>query len=147
MNRGWYYKARAFAADRCGNVAVEFALVAPVFILLIVGLLDYGIAARERSALDAATRAGLQVLLADSDETAAAEATAALIAPDAEVSADVACICVDGAVVDCASGTCAAGAPRRFVTVTATLSHTLMFPWPGTADPMSLESTATARAR
>lgn len=129
------------------NVAVEFALVAPIFVLLIVGIVDYGVAARDRSALDAAARTGLQVLLADSENVVGAEDAAAAVAPDASVDAQVSCVCVDGAIVDCDAGTCASGAPKRFITVTVTQDHPLMFPWPGFDDPMELSAVATARAK
>lgn len=126
---------------------VEFALLAPVFVFLIMGIVDYGVAARNRAALDAAARTGLQVLIADYNDEAEAEASAAVVAPDADVDVSVACVCSDGAVVDCASGTCASGVPRRIATVIVTQDHTLVFPWPGIADPLQLTATAVGRAQ
>ena len=147
MLQDWLNKVLALARGCQGNVAVEFALVSPVFITLLVGLADYGLAARERSTMDAAVRSGLAVLLSDPSDTAGAITTAEAIAPDAAIDATVECVCTDGMVIDCESGTCSSGSPRRFVTVTASQNLTLMFPWPGFTDPLPLNSLATARAR
>lgn len=133
--------------DARGAIAVEFALTAPIFILMLVGLADYGLAARQRSTLDAAARSGLQALLNNPGNMTQAKAVAESIAGDATVEASMACTCVDGSSVDCTAGVCADEAPRRVVIVSATQPHVLLFPWPGFASPLSLSAVAQGRTR
>ena len=54
----------AFARDRHGAAALEFAILAPVFVLVLIGLLEFGRALHLRNALnDAADRAQRMVLI------------------------------------------------------------------------------------
>jgi Flp pilus assembly protein TadG len=137
---------RRVLSDTRGNVAIEFALVAPIFALLIMGLADFGFMTRERSTLDAAARAGLQVILTDPGDTVLAEELAQEMAPDADVDADVACQCPDGTPTAC-NTTCSGQLPLRFVAMTATVEWPLLFPWPGLANPFVLESFAKGRTQ
>jgi Flp pilus assembly protein TadG len=50
--------ARAFAGDRRGVAAVEFALVTPIFCLLLAGIVDLGGALYTKFRLDSAVTAG-----------------------------------------------------------------------------------------
>jgi len=52
------FSARAFAGDRRGVAAVEFALVTPIFCLLLAGIVDLGGALYTKFKLDAAVTAG-----------------------------------------------------------------------------------------
>lgn len=137
---------RELVADARGNVAVEFALVMPVFVLLVMGLAEFGFMARERSTLDAAARAGLQVILEDPTDTSDAEELALELAPGADVEAVTECECPDGTPTAC-NTTCSGALPLRFVTVTATADWPLIFPWPGVGDPVTLESMAEGRTQ
>lgn len=128
-----------------GNVAIEFALAAPIFITMMMALADYGRAMLTRGELDAAARAGLQVLMRDWTATADAISAAQSVAPDADVSTTVACICTNGTSVSCASGKCPIGVPRKTATVSLTESQPLLLPWPMFEDPMPLAATALGR--
>jgi Flp pilus assembly protein TadG len=55
--------ARAFAADRSGAAAVEFALVAPSLFLLMLGLTEFGIYAWNRHSLEFATEETARVVM------------------------------------------------------------------------------------
>lgn len=137
----------AAQVNRDGNVAVEFALVMPIMILMIVGIADYGLAFRERSSLDAAARAGLQVLLKSPTNTSGAEVMAEALVPAASAAATLTCTCSDGATVSCASGTCGIGAPRQVATVTVTETYSLLLAWPGFENPRALSATALGRLK
>ena len=139
-------KISRLPADIGGNIAIEFALVAPVFILMIVGLADYGLATRERAVLDAAARAGLQALLFNSANIGGAEAAATAMAPAAVVTTSIVCTCDSGVGVSC-SGTCPTGLPRRSGRVDVSHDHTLLLNWPGFPDPVVLTATAAGRLR
>lgn len=137
-------RLRSFLCDISANMAIEFALVAPIMMTLIIGIADFGIAAREKAELQAAARAGLQAVLVDPDDLEGAEAAAEAVAPEATVAAVSSCRCADGTAVAC-DGACAAGAVRRRVSVTAGRDLTLLFPWPGVEDPFPVRGVAEAR--
>lgn len=132
--------------DERGNVAVEFALVLPFFLLLLMGLVDYGLAAREKSRLESAARAGLQAVLTAPEDTSGALAAAEAVAGDAEIDVATACLCADGTEVAC-SDTCTVGNRRQVVTVSVSTDHSLLVPWPGLDDPLPLSATARVRVR
>lgn len=54
-----------WGADRSGIAAIEFAALAPVLLLMVVGSLDLSGALRERMAIGHVLRAGAQVAMAD----------------------------------------------------------------------------------
>lgn len=139
--------------DDKGNVAVEFALVAPVFILLVAGLVDYGMAARNRAILDAAARGGMQQLIDDWTDTSGAESTADTLAAAVGdsgtpvITVDVSCRCGDGLAVDCSTGSCTTGSVRRYGSVAITMDHITMIPWPGIDETVALSALSSARLR
>jgi Flp pilus assembly protein TadG len=137
---------RGFCDDR-GNMAVEFALVAPIFLFLLLGLADYGIAAREASNLKAAARAGLQAILIDDEDTAGAEAAAEAVAPGAAVTVTAQCWCSDDTMVACSGEVCSAGAVRKAIEIEVSSDFDLIVPWPGMTDPLPLSGRAKARVQ
>lgn len=132
--------------DDRGTLAVEFGLMAPLFLILIMAVADFGIGALELSNIRGAARAGLQAVLSDPGDTNTAASVAETAAPLAEVSVAAVCVCPGGTEIACGE-TCAAGAPRRFVTVTVTRDLPLLVPWPGVEDPFPLSGTARARVQ
>jgi Flp pilus assembly pilin Flp len=56
-----------------GNSAVEFALIAPVLVLLLIGLVDIGRYAYERADMFGAVRAGAQYFMAGGGNTGIAQ--------------------------------------------------------------------------
>lgn len=134
-----------FLKDQRGNIAVEFGLLAPVFALLLVGIVDYGLAAREKALMQSAARAGLQAVLTSSSATAAAETAAQAVAPDADIEVETECVCPDGTSVVC-TNYCAVGNRRKMVTVTASTTYPLVFGhWPGFGSTLALSASARAR--
>lgn len=55
---------RVFLRSRKGNVAIEFALIAPILVALLIGVIDYGRFTFERSDMLAAGRSGAQYFMA-----------------------------------------------------------------------------------
>ncbi|MEW5728797.1 MAG: TadE/TadG family type IV pilus assembly protein [Pseudomonadota bacterium] len=133
-----------FLRDVSANMAVEFALVAPIMVTLIMAVADFGVVARDKAELQAAARAGLQAVLLDADDLAGAITAAETVAPEASISAEESCYCADGTTVACGDS-CASGSRRRRVTVTASRDLTLLFPWPGVEDPFPAQGVAEAR--
>lgn len=143
----WWRRWANWGRDERGNMAVEFAMVAPVLTTLTLGMADFGIAEIETSRLRSAARAGLQAVLLDNTDTAGAETIAQELEPDAEVDVAAACSCSDTGVTVACAGSCATGNVARVVTVTLTKDVELIFPWPGLSNPMTLTGTASARVQ
>ena len=61
-------RARGIGASESGVSAVEFALIAPVLALSLVGMADVGLALYERMAIDHVLRAGAQAAMSDPGE-------------------------------------------------------------------------------
>lgn len=140
-------RRKGLRKDDRGNMAVEFALLSPVFLILLAAVADYGIASLELSELRAAARAGVQAVLNDRDDLDGALAAVAAVAPEADIVVEKVCQCSDGSEVACTGGVCASGGVRQIVTVTASRDLVLMIPWPGFEDPMPLEGLARVRVR
>lgn len=69
-----------------GTAAVEFALVLPLVLVVVLGLVQVGLIARDRLLVEAAARAGARAAALDPDPTAVA-AAAATAAPGLDASA------------------------------------------------------------
>lgn len=119
------------AADRCGNMMIEFALALPVLALLIVGLADLGSFSLQKSAMLQGAQAGAQYAiiaysgnLNSTSEAANVNSTAQNATGLSGVTATntVFCECVAGTVVACTT-TCSAGQTLKgYVRVNTTKS-------------------------
>ncbi|MEV5051784.1 TadE/TadG family type IV pilus assembly protein [Arthrobacter sp. LAR12-1-1.1] len=72
----------AKASER-GAVAVEFAILAPVLIMLLLGIMEFGRAYSAQITLSNAAREGVRVMAINNSATAAATATAKAAAKNA----------------------------------------------------------------
>jgi len=113
--------AKALAQCRDGNAAVEFSLVLPVLALMLIGIVDVGTIAYQRTDMFSALRAGAQYFMAGgADFHKAADLVRAswTEAPsDAAVSVDRYCECqqvVSACNTPCPDGT----APDAFARIT-----------------------------
>lgn len=137
-----------------GAVLVELAITAPVVLILLFGVADYGVWMSSADSLMAATRAGAEVVKANQNETASqltnlgifpASATPAVSAPF--------CTCVDNTSVTCpgpgSTNPCAAKTDARvlkYLSVSATESFSPLFSWASLVSPPgSISATAVVR--
>ena len=75
FTRAW---RRRTASDR-GSVAVEAAIITPIFILILIGVLEFGFAFKDQLAVTSAVRAGARIASAEPrSATFAADAAAAV---------------------------------------------------------------------
>jgi Flp pilus assembly protein TadG len=117
------YLAR-LAADRGGNLVIEFALALPILSLLLVGLLDLGRYSLQKSALLQGAREGAQYGSFNPSDSSGTNTTAqnATGLSGATATSRVFCECTSGVTVSCSS-TCSGGALlKKYVTVTTTKS-------------------------
>lgn len=109
------------AADRAGNIIIEFAVALPIFTVLMLGLLDLGRYSLQKSALLQGARAGAQYGILDyaSGAKAKVEATAQDASGLTGVTATASwfCECVSG-TLNATCSPCSGGAAlKRYVTV------------------------------
>jgi Flp pilus assembly protein TadG len=122
---------RDVTADSSGNMLVEFAMLLPVALLLLGGLLEFGSVMYASSALESAARAGAHYAFEkglDQPGIEAAVKNSSTFPPTKlTVGSSLSCECA-GAAVSCTSD-CAGGyAPFRFITVNVTAVNDPWFP-------------------
>src|SRR5690349_2393404 len=108
---------------RTGSAMIEFALLAPLLLLLLAGVLDYSMALRTAMAVSDAARAGAHygsLSVANSNDIAGMQAAALDSAPNVTgmtATAARSCKCSNGSAVSC-TGSCGGGSMRIYVEVT-----------------------------
>jgi Flp pilus assembly protein TadG len=100
-------------ASERGAVAVEFAILAPVLVMLLLGIMEFGRAYNAQASLSSAAREGVRVMAVSNDPTAARTA-----AKNAAVSLQPA---LADASISFGSATCTPNA-QMTITITYTLS-------------------------
>ena len=137
-------------SSRAGIALVEFALVVPVLLLMLAGVLNYGRLLRTAGRVAGAARAGAQYgsrSLDNSINTLAIQSAAVNSSPGITgltVNSARSCKCPDGTSVSC-SGTCTGGALLIYIQVTASASASAIFSYAGL--PYSGSTTAQATVR
>jgi hypothetical protein len=125
---------------RCdGSVAVEFALVAPLIILIAAGIADFGMLATKSAALAGTTRIGAEYARLhpfDTSDIQNSMRSAMSFAPALTFPATFpwSCECDDGAPIVCAASCATLGRPgpnRVFMRISASQAFSPLVPWPG----------------
>lgn len=117
--------------SRRGSAMIEFALVTPLLLLLLSGVLDYSNALRTAISVSDAARTGAQygsLSSVNSLDTTGMQNAARNSAPNVTgmtATAVRSCKCPDGTSVVC-TGTCATGSMRVYVSVT---THATVLNW------------------
>ena len=126
-------------AGSIGSVSAEFALAAPLAILIAVGIVDYGMLAARSAALAGATRSGAEYARYHPSDISGIQNTvlqAMSFAAAAPVPTSVArsCECDDRSTISCRESCATNGRPgpnRAFVKVSASQAFSPLVPWPG----------------
>jgi len=133
---------------------VELALLAPVLLLILAGLIDTSRLAIQSMQVRAAAQAGADYALARNYDSAAIQAAVRDATP-LDVSGSPAptqtwgCVGPDRAIIPSQpQGTCASGRMAgEFVTVRAQAPFRPLMPWPALALPSELRAQAVVRIR
>jgi Flp pilus assembly protein TadG len=141
---------RFWRAD-AGGAALELAVISPLILLLLIGVVDYGRAFFTSVTVTNAARAGAEFGAqgpVTSGDTVGMRKFAQADGQDAgtiTVSARRYCECagVSHACTACASG----AAPDVFVEVTATKALSMLLPYPGLPGTVTIRRTATFRSQ
>ena len=112
--------AVGLAADGRGIVTVEFALMVPIMVFLLIGLLDYGSVINRKMELVTAIQSGLQYALGappvNGDVAAVVDAVGFAAPPDEtgtrSIDAVLFCECPGGGTIDC-TDVCSDGNDRQ----------------------------------
>jgi Flp pilus assembly protein TadG len=146
----WWSLLPHFVRARAGNVAVEFALILPATVLLLSGLIEYGVVTYDSTSVENAARAGAQYAFSGGYSKEKVDATvraasAVYLGPDDKVDSSIVCECTDGTSITCGD-TCANGGPnRRFIKVNVTKGHQAWLPFMDHVVPDKVYGSATIR--
>jgi Flp pilus assembly pilin Flp len=143
---------RHLVKDESGVAAIEFGVVATVLTFMLVGGTDLGLAARHRSQMEGAVRAGLQKAL-DTGASLTEVQDAALGAsdlpqtPTPTATAEYECHCPDGSDISCATGSSCGNGIRKqtFVSLTLAQEHRWLLGIPWVPNPSNLSITHSLR--
>jgi Flp pilus assembly protein TadG len=141
-----------FAAGNRGTALVEFALVTPLLLLILAGILDYGQALSKATTVANAARIGAQYAIssqARSTDTTGIRAAVINSSPGfsgLSVASARTCRCPGGSSVRC-RGACGGGIVQMYVKVTVTSTSSAMFSYSGLPFTGSVKGQATMRAQ
>jgi hypothetical protein len=122
-----------------GSVAAEFALMAPIIVLIAAGIADFGMLATKSAGLAATARIGAEyarIYPADTSGIEHAMQSAMSFAPALTFPAGFprSCECGDATPIACSQSCATVGRPgpnRVFIRITANQPFAPLVPWPG----------------
>ncbi|HEY7306979.1 MAG TPA: TadE/TadG family type IV pilus assembly protein [Bryobacteraceae bacterium] len=144
------YRSRHGLGEERGQSLVETALVSPILLLLLLGIVDFGWFAYNYIELANAANAGVHYAAQNTATAADTPAIQAAMNSDAanmtsiSPTVSMACTCSDGTAVTCTNYV-ACTVPARLidtVTVTATKTVSPLVNWPGIPNSVTLHSSA-----
>ena len=136
-----------------GSVAAEFALMAPILVLIAAGIADFGMLATKSAGLAATARIGAEYARTHPGDTIGIQHTmqsAMSFAPAITFPAYFprSCECDDETTIACSQSCATVGRPgpnRVFIRISANQPFTPLVPWPGI--PALLTAAAEVRLR
>ncbi len=138
--------AKRLGANEDGVVAIEFGAVASFLILMLIGATDLGFAARHRSQMEGAVRAGIQEALKggteEAVESAVSDSTDLPSSPEPTITATKVCYDEGGAVVDDCD---APNVASIYMEITLQQDHNWLLGLPGFSNPATLTITNSVR--
>ena len=128
-----------------GIAVIELALVAPILALIIVAIVDFGLAYARQMTLANGVRAGVQYAMVRRPVQGNTGAIAQTVADNAGVAlANVevswVCTCSDsgGAAPTCSVSECGGADVNHSIRIAVTESYTMILSYPGMSNPISL---------
>jgi Flp pilus assembly protein TadG len=136
---------KRLAGNEDGVVAIEFGVIASFLILMMIGATDLGFAARHRSQMEGAVRAGIQEAMKggseEAVETAVMASTDLPSSPAPTISATKVCYDNAGDTMDCE----AANVASIYMEIVLEQEHKWILGMPGFSDPSTLTVTNSVR--
>ena len=136
--------AKRLIGNEDGVVAIEFGVVASFLILMLIGATDLGFAARHRSQMEGAVRAGIQQAMkggtAEAVEAAVTASTDLPSSPDPVISVSKVCYDSNGDSADCESANVTV-----YMEIVLEQEHRWILGMPGFSNPSTLKVTNSVR--
>jgi Flp pilus assembly protein TadG len=138
---------------RRGIAIIEFALFAPLMLMLVAGVVDFTLLMRASIAVGDAARAGAQfgsLNISNAANISGIQTAALNAAPDIDgltATATNVCQCSNGSTVNCNGGTCPSGPVRTYVQVTCKTTVKALFKYPELGYTGAVVAMATMRAQ
>ena len=151
--------AQDFLRDNGGSPAVEFAMVSPILMMMLLGIADFGMGYWDHMQVEAAAQAGASYVVNsgfNATKIANAVKSGGPIVIQASPAPTQICGCPNAtggvtATADTAptcTTKCSGGSSAGvFVKVNAKYLFTPMYPWPGLPNPISLTATTMIRIK
>jgi len=136
--------AQRLIGNEDGVVAIEFGFVASFLILMLIGATDLGFAARHRSQMEGAVRAGIQeAMKGGTEEAVEAAVTASTDLPSSPapvISVTKVCYDVNGDFADCEAANV-----TIYMEIVLEQEHKWILGMPGFSNPSTLKVTNSVR--
>ncbi len=139
---------RSFGRDDGGLAAVEFALLAPVLMVMLVGMIDFGMFINQKMQLENLARASAEYVVKGGDEAnvetdvLGASGLDETALAEIEATSETVCECSDGAEIVC-GGTCDGdGYQRSFYAFSMSRTYTPLFSYPGMPEQITMTGNA-----
>lgn len=142
------WKFRNFFSDQSGASAVEFALVSPILIFMLVVTIDAGFYIKERMQLQNAAQAAAEYVAQAQDDANVQTVADEVYAGDfatVTLTSEFSCECSDGVAQQCPVSCGSEDYQRRFVTVTAARDYEPLFPYPLVSQSLDLQAAIRVR--
>jgi Flp pilus assembly protein TadG len=141
---------RQALADRTGAVGLEFALLLPAMVLLLMGMFDYGSLSYQTMEVTAAAHAGADYALhngwnATAVQTAVTSATGLSVTASPAPALSKACVTNNALVVTTGTTCPSGGAPGNYAIVNAQAPFTPLVSWSAFVMPSTISAQAAVR--
>lgn len=138
-----------YISENEGASAVEFALLAPFFIIVLVATFDFGVYIQERMKIQSTAHTVAEYIsVSQSEEGAQTVANEAYSGRNESIDVDTSfsCECGDGVVAECPI-VCEEedDFQRRFVTVSVSGQFDALFPYPGVPETINMSTAVRMR--
>jgi Flp pilus assembly protein TadG len=136
-----------------GIAMVEFAIMLPLILLLMAGVLDYTLIMRTAISVADAARAGAQygsLSATNASDVTGMRNAALAAAPDVKnitASAATTCKCSDGTTINCTGLSCSSGPVRVYAQVTVSATATPIFSYSQVPFAGNVTTTVCMRAQ
>lgn len=134
---------RRYHRDENGIAATEFALIAPVLLLLLVGMIDFGLYINANMKLENTTRAAAEYVYQGGDpDLLENDVLSEILDPvsyeNTSIVTEYICACSDGISISCGESCDSGDYLRRFIEIRLNRAYEPMFKYPGLPHPVQL---------
>lgn len=139
---------KSYKTNNEATSAVEFALIAPVILILLIGTMEFGMYIHEKMLLqNTASTVANYIYEMQDDENALEVANETYTGRDASLTltTEFSCQCSDGIAAECPIDCGESDVERRFVSVSLSGAFTPIFPYPGLPENIAMNTNVRIR--